>query len=115
MLKIRVYKNDIAEKPSQTSQTSQRGENMEHSEFYTQYLQSPEWAAKKAERLQIDGGRCVMCGRSVDHVRTMNTHHITYCRLGDEDVYTDLVTVCGSCHKKLHGYLARRKSRYVAQ
>ena len=88
---------------------------MQHSEFYEKYMQSPEWAAKKEERLQIDGGCCVMCGRSVEHVRTMNCHHITYARLGNEDPYTDLVTVCGSCHKKLHGYLSRRKGRSRAE
>lgn len=82
---------------------------MEHTQFYKKYMTSPAWAAKKEERLQIDDYRCVMCGRSVDHCRSMQCHHITYQNLGNENVLNDLVTVCGSCHKKLHGYLSRRK------
>lgn len=49
-----------------------------------------------------------MCGRSEAHTRSMQCHHVTYARLGHENPYTDLVTVCGSCHKKLHRYLARQ-------
>ena len=84
--------------------------SIKHSEFYDQYMKSPEWEEKKNQRLQIDCNCCVMCGRSIDHVRSMQCHHITYERLGNENPYTDLVTVCGSCHKKLHGYLSRRKA-----
>ncbi len=39
------------------------------SEFYTQYIKSDAWEAKKEERKKIDGYRCVCCGRSEDHTR----------------------------------------------
>lgn len=78
------------------------------SEFYTQYIKSEEWEAKKEARKKIDGYRCVCCGRSEDHTkRGLQVHHVTYERLGHENVYTDLCTVCGSCHKKIHAYYNR--------
>lgn len=81
------------------------------SEFYTQYIKSDAWEVKKEERKKIDGYRCVCCGRSEDHTRRgLQVHHITYERLGHENVYTDLCTVCGSCHKKIHAYYNRKRS-----
>lgn len=77
------------------------------SEFYKRYIQSPAWEEKKRQRMELDGFRCVMCGRHKDHCRTLQVHHITYRNLGDEDVRADLCTVCGSCHKKLHNYYDR--------
>lgn len=77
---------------------------------YKHYIASPEWEAKKQERMEIDGFRCVMCGRHISHCRTMQVHHITYARLGHENAYTDLCTVCGSCHKKLHNYYDRKRT-----
>ena len=81
----------------------------QHSEFYERYLHSPEWEAKKAERLKIDKYRCVMCGRPAESCKRtpLQCHHISYERLGHEDVIWDLVTLCGTCHKRLHNYLAR--------
>ena len=80
-----------------------------HTAFYEEYIRSPAWEQKKLERMQIDGFRCVMCGRSADHCRTLQVHHVTYKRLGNENVLTDLCTVCGSCHKKLHNYYDRER------
>lgn len=76
---------------------------------YKRYISSPEWKQKEAERMEIDGYRCVMCGRSIDHCRTLQVHHVTYKRLGHENALTDLCTVCGSCHKKLHAYYDRKR------
>jgi 5-methylcytosine-specific restriction endonuclease McrA len=69
-------------------------------------MKSPEWEAKKNQRIEIDNS-CVMCGRPLDKIRSVQVHHITYARLGNEDVYTDLCTLCGSCHKKIHNYYNR--------
>jgi 5-methylcytosine-specific restriction endonuclease McrA len=82
-----------------------------HSKLYTEYLRSDEWQRKKQERADIDGHRCAMCGRPEGRTKGgLQCHHITYKRLGHEDVYQDLVTVCGSCHRKLHAYYGRVKS-----
>ena len=80
-----------------------------HSEEYEKYIRSPAWEQMKRKRMEIDGYRCVCCGRHADRCRTMQVHHVTYERLGHEDPYEDLCTVCGSCHKKLHSYYARKR------
>ena len=85
----------------------QIGDEKLQSEEYKRYIRSPEWEQKKAERMRIDNYSCVMCGRNREHCRTLQVHHVTYARLGDENIYTDLCTVCGSCHKKLHNYYDR--------
>lgn len=78
---------------------------------YNQYITSAAWEAKKEERKKVDDYRCVCCGRSEEHTRRgLQVHHITYERLGHENVYTDLCTVCGSCHKKIHAYYNRKRS-----
>ena len=76
------------------------------SEFYENYMKSPEWEEKKRQRMEIDH-------RSIEHCRTMQVHHVTYRNLGDEDVMRDLCTVCGSCHKKLHNYYDRERGENI--
>lgn len=85
----------------------------DRSEEYKRYINSPEWASMKRRRMEIDGFRCVCCGRSEDHTRRgLQVHHISYARLGHEDPLNDLVTVCGSCHKKIHNYYKRERGGY---
>lgn len=79
-------------------------------EFYKNYIRSSEWKSKEQERKQIDNFKCVCCGRDESHTRYgLQVHHITYQRLGNENIWNDLVTVCGSCHKKIHNYYNRRR------
>ena len=75
-------------------------------EEYRKYMKSSKWQKKKQQRIEIDNG-CCMCKRSLENIRSVQVHHVTYARLGDENVLTDLCTVCGSCHKKLHNYYNR--------
>ena len=76
---------------------------------YKDYMRSDEWEAKKQERIAIDKG-CVMCGRPIERIRKINVHHVTYERLGNENVLTDLCTLCGSCHQKIHNYYNRKRA-----
>ena len=76
---------------------------------YKDYMHSNEWKAKKRERIAIDQG-CVMCGRPLDKIKSIQVHNITYQRLGNENVLTDLCTLCGSCHKKLHNFYNRKRA-----
>jgi 5-methylcytosine-specific restriction endonuclease McrA len=75
-------------------------------DFYKKYMQSEEWNAKKQQRIEIDK-QCVMCGRPLDRIRAVQVHHITYANLGHENIYTDICTLCGTCHKRLHNYYNR--------
>ena len=61
------------------------------------YYQSPEWAAKRNERLKIDGFKCARCG----FTRALEIHHINYERLFHEDVSKDLITLCKRCHNEI--------------
>jgi hypothetical protein len=61
------------------------------------YYSSPAWAAKRTERLKIDGFRCAKCG----FTRALEVHHINYDRFGHEDVSKDLITLCKKCHKEI--------------
>ena len=77
---------------------------------YLEYIRSPEWKKKKDERLKIDEYRCCMCGRHITEVRSMQCHHVTYKRLGHEDVMEDICSLCGSCRRKLHSYYNRKRN-----
>ena len=70
---------------------------------YKDYMRSEQWKAKKQERIAIDKG-CCMCGRPLDKIKSVQVHHITYKNLGNENVLTDICTLCGSCYKKTHNY-----------
>lgn len=76
-------------------------------EKYKNYMRSDEWKAKREERLEVDNYSCAMCGRDLSRCK-LQVHHITYKNLGNEQL-NDLVTVCGSCHKKLHNYYKRKR------
>lgn len=78
-------------------------------EFYQNYIRSPDWEQKKLLRMEIDNYKCVMCGRPLHECKSMQVHHVTYRNLGHEDVLKDLCTLCGSCHKKIHNYYDREQ------
>ena len=81
-----------------------RDYHRDHSQTYDNYMNSSEWQQKKAVRLAVDGYRCQMCGKSA----SLEIHHLcSYGKLGQENIYTDLVTVCHECHQKIH-HLMRR-------
>lgn len=65
---------------------------------YQLYIDSAQWREVRLTRLTIDRCRCQGCGTGLD----LHVHHLTYERFGNEDVYTDLVTVCGTCHRRIH-------------
>lgn len=67
--------------------------------IYNEYISSPEWRAKRQERLEIDGHRCVVCHLTDD----LEVHHLHYESLGNEDALNDLVTVCKRHHYFLGG------------
>ena len=67
---------------------------------YTEYLNSPEWAAKRAYVMKRDGGLC-RCGAPAEQV-----HHLTYRRVRPPNFserMSDLVAICIPCHRRAHG------------
>ena len=75
-------------------------EEIDHHE----YIKTEAWRKKRQRVFRRDRFQCVYCGCSknleVQHV-TLEVHHITYKRLGAEDI-SDLVTLCNDCHQLIH-------------
>ncbi len=74
-------------------------------------MRSENWHKKALERKQIDNYRCAMCGRLESQSKGLQVHHIHYKTLGDENPYTDLVTLCGRCHILIHNYYKRQRDK----
>lgn len=65
---------------------------------YEDYINfSDSWRRKRNECLMRDNFTCVKCGSK----RNLEAHHLNYTRIGHENVNTDLITLCHSCHQKL--------------
>jgi len=68
---------------------------------YEDYLTTTWWLSIRAEVLERDGYQCRRCSKG--HTR-LEVHHRTYEHKGAEiDHLEDLVTLCSSCHRMVHG------------
>jgi hypothetical protein len=64
---------------------------------YEQYLQTPQWRARRNRALSQARHRCHRCGAN----RRLQVHHLTYERLGAE-LDSDLEVLCRGCHLGEH-------------
>jgi len=71
------------------------------------YLASPKWQQLKMHVKLRDGFHCKKCNSK----HKLEVHHITYQNLGAEHL-EDLVTLCRTCHGKLHEELGYSRSGY---
>ena len=68
------------------------------SDEYKEYLKTPIWQELRSARLKIDGYKCQRCRRPFG----LQIHHLRYPKkLGTEDPYTDLITLCDRCHDEI--------------
>lgn len=74
---------------------------------YQEYLASDEWEIKKQKRIEIDKGRCQMCGAIGTGFNKIHVHHLTYHNIFKENPYTDLVCLCKVCHEAVHRMMNR--------
>lgn len=65
---------------------------------YRAYLLSPAWRTLCRQVRKRDRGFCCGCHR---RCRSMHVHHLTYQRLGHEEL-DDLQLLCAPCHKRMH-------------
>ena len=65
---------------------------------YQEYLQTPEWQARRKDALQRAEYRCQTCNASD---RILDVHHRTYERRGHEKP-SDLTVLCRDCHELFH-------------
>lgn len=64
---------------------------------YREYLQTPEWKAKREGALKRAKYSCQTCGTG----GKLHVHHRTYARRGDE-WNADLIALCEECHRIFH-------------
>lgn len=76
----------------------QRLKEREHRYDYQEYLNSPEWKAKRRQRLALDKYTCRLCGSG----KNLHVHHISYKNLGKPEELDDLITLCDKCHARVH-------------
>lgn len=62
------------------------------------YLKSSQWQTLRKKVLKRDAYTCQSCQTSGI---PLEVHHITYIRLGNENI-SDLVSVCRYCHQAIH-------------
>ncbi len=65
---------------------------------YREYLETPEWKERAAAHRKRSWYRCQVCNGSG---RTLNIHHRTYERRGNEEI-KDLICLCQDCHYLFH-------------
>jgi len=74
---------------------------------YLDYMRSDIWRKKKELRLKFDDYRCKNCETKYG----LEVHHKNYNNLYNEDIKTDMITLCRECHNKVT--LLNRKKRKV--
>lgn len=67
---------------------------------YPEYLETPEWQARRNAQVWIDGGRCRVCNSA----HLLDVHHRTYERRRGCEEPGDLITLCRDCHGLFHEY-----------
>ncbi len=70
-------------------------------EEYSEYLNYPEWKSTRSEILRRDNYTCIKCKKK-KAIYLLHIHHLKYSGLPWEVNENDLVTVCKSCHYKIH-------------
>lgn len=78
---------------------------------YYEYIQSEEWKEKALQAKERAGWRCQVCNRSADESLTLDAHHRTYERLGNE-LHEDITVLCRDCHEL---YETNRKAKKNGQ
>lgn len=86
--------------------------NEQDNSRYQEYLKSEKWQRIAYKRMQIDNFECQGCGCRGTSQNELEVHHLRYRDvLYHEDecdyIYTQLVTLCRSCHKNLHHIMER--------
>lgn len=74
---------------------------------YTKFLESSQWKQIRKQVIERDGGKCVTC-RSTQRLQV---HHTLYRGgIGNEQL-DDLVTLCSTCHERLHQKTSKHSTK----
>lgn len=85
-----------AEKKAKAAAKKQKRKSS-RANWYSRYLRSPHWKAKRLEALEHYGNRCSVCGSRDD----LQVHHKHYGSLKHEAM-NDLEILCVGCHENAH-------------
>lgn len=72
--------------------------------IHRQYLNSPLWKKVRLSAIKHYGEICAKCGEHGNDV-----HHLTYDRVGGDELLEDLQVLCRECHEAIH--TAERKTK----
>jgi len=72
---------------------------------HREYLKSPLWRSIRSKAIAHYGEVCGRCGEHGSDV-----HHLTYERVGGNELLEDLQVLCRGCHEAVH--IAERKTRH---
>lgn len=62
------------------------------------YMETEVWKMLSRRRMEMDKRTCQDCGTA----QQLQVHHIRYPEVWGEERMEDLITLCDSCHAKLH-------------
>ena len=71
--------------------------------LYADYLNTAHWQELRYAKLDEADHRCQLCYSPY----RLQVHHRTYCRLGEE-LDSDLIVLCATCHARVHNRLPRQ-------
>jgi 5-methylcytosine-specific restriction endonuclease McrA len=75
---------------------------------YREFLHTKYWIIVRKSVLKRDGSKCTMCGST----KKLNAHHLTYDHHYSElEHLSDLITLCETCHKRVHGIAIPKKNK----
>lgn len=66
---------------------------------YSEYLNTAHWRSVRERAFEYWGKSCASCNKT--GVR-LDMHHLTYVRVGRENIYMDLCPLCRDCHISEH-------------
>lgn len=66
---------------------------------YSEYMRTRHWKHVKELAYEYWGHMCAKCNASGV---SLNMHHLTYIRIGRENIYMDVCPLCRSCHIAEH-------------
>ena len=69
--------------------------------------QSPEWLERSRKVKERDGNTCTTC----PHTDNLEAHHKKFLSQGGNNSMSNLVTLCHTCHEKIHGQKFGRSRR----
>lgn len=83
--------------------TFKEAEPLKAWESYQDFLNSPEWQAKREAVRQRSGGWCESCRVAGVYKRAAHVHHVHYEKPWGQEDTTDLLHLCEEHHRLAHG------------